>query len=427
MRGEAKTRHGLARAVRRWLWNMCIQAYLTPVAINLKRPATFTIAFLLSAFRYVKRRWSRSNFLFGPMPISAILSLMQCPLFLSLGAFALFASGFAGAGEAISDNPGSERKIPEDRWRGAWSFQVENDKIANTDRHYTNGVRISWVSDRRNDGPHWTRKLLEKFYPLASPKGAGAGLAIGHNIYTPTDTNATTLVANDRPYAGWIYVETSLHAAVLNRDFFGVAADTLDSVALNIGWVGSAAHGEEVQNNFHNLIGVSRSLGWKNQLDNEPTLALMVERKFRPAPVILGPVEFGTVPFMGASLGNSFTLATLGNSFRLGRNIDHDYGPPLIRPVFSGLAGLDRVDDFGWYVFAGVEARAVAHNIFLDGNTFTDSHSVDKKTWNHDLQLGAAITYKGVRAAITLVRRSKEFEGQDKPDKYGVVSISKHF
>ena len=149
-----------------------------------------------------------------------------------------------------------------------------------------------------------------------------------------------------------------LHAAVLNRDFFGVAADTLDSVALNIGWVGSAAHGEEVQNNFHNLIGVSRSLGWKNQLDNEPTLALMVERKFRPSPVILGPVEFGTVPFMGASLGNSFTLATLGKG--LGRNIDHDYGA-LDRPVFSGLAGLDRVDDFGWYVFA---VRAVVHNIF---------------------------------------------------------------
>ena len=35
--GEAKTWHGLARAVRRGLGNMKIQAYLKAAAINLKR------------------------------------------------------------------------------------------------------------------------------------------------------------------------------------------------------------------------------------------------------------------------------------------------------------------------------------------------------------------------------------------------------
>jgi hypothetical protein len=44
--GEAKTWHGLARAVRRGLENMKIQAYLTAAAINLKRLA----AALLLAF-----------------------------------------------------------------------------------------------------------------------------------------------------------------------------------------------------------------------------------------------------------------------------------------------------------------------------------------------------------------------------------------
>jgi lipid A 3-O-deacylase len=36
---------------------------------------------------------------------------------------------------------------------------------------------------------------------------------------------------------------------------------------------------------------------------------------------------------------------------------------------------------FGWCLFASFEGRAVARNIFLDGNTFTDSHSIDKKTF----------------------------------------------
>ncbi len=42
--GEEKAWHGLARATRRGLWNMAIQAWLTAAAINLKRLAAFIIA-----------------------------------------------------------------------------------------------------------------------------------------------------------------------------------------------------------------------------------------------------------------------------------------------------------------------------------------------------------------------------------------------
>ena len=40
MHGEAKTQHGLRRAVRRGLSNVAIQAYLTAAVINLKRLVT---------------------------------------------------------------------------------------------------------------------------------------------------------------------------------------------------------------------------------------------------------------------------------------------------------------------------------------------------------------------------------------------------
>lgn len=44
--GEAKTQHGLRRAVRRGLSNVRIQAYLTAVVINLKRLALHTARLL---------------------------------------------------------------------------------------------------------------------------------------------------------------------------------------------------------------------------------------------------------------------------------------------------------------------------------------------------------------------------------------------
>lgn len=48
--GEAKTWHGLRRAVRRRLWNVRIQAYLTAAVMNLKRLATLR--------RALKRPWT---------------------------------------------------------------------------------------------------------------------------------------------------------------------------------------------------------------------------------------------------------------------------------------------------------------------------------------------------------------------------------
>jgi hypothetical protein len=51
--GEAKTWHGLARAVRRGLENMRIQSFLTAAAINLKRLAAALLA-LIRTFLWIQ-------------------------------------------------------------------------------------------------------------------------------------------------------------------------------------------------------------------------------------------------------------------------------------------------------------------------------------------------------------------------------------
>jgi hypothetical protein len=78
-------------------------------------------------------------------------------------------------------------------------------------------------------------------------------------------------------------------------------------------------------------------------------------------------------------------------------------------------------------VFAGLEGRAVLYNIFLDGNTFTDSHSVDKETWVGDVQAGVVVQWNRFRITYTQIFRTKEFEGQDDGDLYGSVSLSYRF
>lgn len=132
-------------------------------------------------------------------------------------------------------------------------------------------------------------------------------------------------------------------------------------------------------------------------------------------------------PHVGGSLGNLATYLNFGATLRVGQGLARDYGPPRIRPSLPGSGFFLPHEGLGWYVYAGLDGRVVAHNIFLDGNTFRDSHSVDSKTWVGDLQAGLVLTLQRVRIAYTHIYRTKEFAGQNAGDHFGAVSISARF
>src|SRR5690606_26093169 len=133
-------------------------------------------------------------------------------------------------------------------------------------------------------------------------------------------------------------------------------------------------------------------------------------------------------PHLGGALGNIYTYGAGGFTLRFGEDLPDDYGPPRIRPALPGSDYFRPIDWFGWYFFAGAEGRIMARNIFLDGNTFKDSHSVDKRPFVLDLQAGLAINLGGrVRLAYTHLWRSKEFKGQDAAHQFGTLSLSVRF
>jgi hypothetical protein len=105
-----------------------------------------------------------------------------------------------------------------------------------------------------------------------------------------------------------------------------------------------------------------------------------------------------------------------------------DYGPARIRPALSGTDYFDNdhLDgNLGYYLFAGTQERVVGRNIFLDGNTFRDSPSVDKKVFVTDLQAGFSLFWsQSWRLDFSAVRRSREFDGQLAPDVIGTAAIS---
>jgi len=69
----------------------------------------------------------------------------------------------------------------------------------------------------------------------------------------------------------------------------------------------------------------------------------------------------------------------------------------------------------------------VLWDIFLEGNTVADSHSVSKKHVVGSAHFGATIVFGRTRLTFTQVFRTKEFDGQDSGDRFGTVALSVNF
>jgi hypothetical protein len=303
--------------------------------------------------------------------------------------------------------------------------KFENDMFGGgTDRHFTHGTGISCLTSPI----HWIVKAAEKLPWFTFEKSQGGttdlqargSLSLGQNIYTPEDITREELIKGDRPYGGWLYAGFGLVANQGSRRF--------DKIELTLGVIGPWSLAETVQVNWHSLFGLREPRGWDNQLNNEAAVNLFYEQAWRfDRRGFISGLDYDILPHFGGALGNVFIYPAAGITLRVGSDLQDDFGPPRIRPSLPGGGIFRTRTGFNWYLFAGVEGRVVLRNIFLDGNTFSDSHSVDKKILVGDLQTGIALQYKRLRVAYTQIFRTKEYDAQDRPDCFGALSISYQF
>jgi hypothetical protein len=274
---------------------------------------------------------------------------------------------------------------------------VENDKWAHSDRYYTNGIKF---------GVGVPFDLLQ--VPAAEvlrrldPDGAAdvqVGLFLGQNMYTPRDITVAAPQPNDRPWQAWLYL-----GGVAQR----VRGNRLDTVELDVGVVGPAALGEQVQKAWHRLVDAREPRGWDNQGKSEPAFMLSYLQKRR-----FGNATADVVAHGGGSVGTVMTLARLGAQFRLGGNLD-GFGTDTIEPggaMLQGTRAQGRTSRSGsaWFAFVGFDHRYVARNIFLDGPFFRDGPSVDRRNHVRDLSYGLSLRHGGLRFSWTRIHRSEEF------------------
>jgi len=326
---------------------------------------------------------------------------------------------------------------PSESW--TFTFRLENDLFADTDRLYTNGIKLSWISpdmdyfrdlewlNKKTEFRKWTNRIIE-ILPFSNEPGMQRNIALsaGQMMFTPTDIEQSDLIPDDRPYAGWLYGSVAFH----NKN-----DRVLNTIEIQGGLVGEWSLAEEAQDFIHGLRGIKKANGWDNQVGNEFAFALIYDRKRR----LIRRTDFSgswgmdLITHYGGAAGTIFTYLDAGFEVRFGWNLPTDFGTALIRPAGDTNAPADTQDPrynsssgtvFSFHLFAATIGRLVLRDLFLEGNTFSSSHNVDKKLLVGDFVLGASLVYKKIKFSYAQVLRTREFKSQKSGHNFGSISIS---
>jgi hypothetical protein len=350
-------------------------------------------------------------------------SLARIPLHLGLVAL------LAGA-RLLALPADSEAATTRARAAPVFTIHFENDTFSGSDEHYTNGLKFSWLTaDLVDWGQKGWRKTLVELLPFVNRPGGqkAIGYALGQSIYTPRDTTLTNPDPADRPYAGWLYLELA---------FVSKTPSISDTFSIQAGLIGPHSLAEDVQRIVHEWMDVPVAQGWDYQLRDEVGVNLVYERRWRLyARALVQTLGVDLIPHAGASLGNVLTYANAGAAVRVGLNLPSDFGVQLARPGSVGGSPTDDLDprvaldrNFSVFLFGAADGRAVARNIFLDGNTFRDSRSVPKEAFVADLSTGIGLIAGRWQFTYTQVWRTREFKAQqDFYNKFGSFTLSRAF
>src|SRR5437879_2932188 len=98
---------------------------------------------------------------------------------------------------------GSADLWADNGWEGSILSVTEmNDVTGGTDRHYTQGARISYLS-ADEAFPLWLPSFSSSIPQIGlDVQARKIGFALGQEIYTPENLKASTVITDDRPYAG---------------------------------------------------------------------------------------------------------------------------------------------------------------------------------------------------------------------------------
>lgn len=284
------------------------------------------------------------------------------------------------------------------------TINLTNDIFSGTDEDFTHGTEFRYQKPIEESNST-LRSIAEALpdIPLSDQKEpTHVSARIGQHIYTPDDLRSEEVIKEDNPYAGWLFGEVKRQV---------LTEDEKKEVGITIGLIGKYSFAEHAQKFVHNDLGKGTDpRGWDNQLDHEPGLILSAGRekvfhRFSP-----GGLEADIRHGADVRLGNIHTDLRYGPELRFGKGL----------PDFNGYE-----EKWSAYGYVGSNLRVVGRNIFYDGNTFTDSHSVGAEPIVGELTAGGVTQIYGWEVGLHYKYTSPEHEQRDSGHSIWYLNISR--
>ncbi|MCW9014656.1 MAG: lipid A deacylase LpxR family protein [Gammaproteobacteria bacterium] len=300
-------------------------------------------------------------------------------------------------------------KADESNW---FAVTIDNDLLVGNDDGYTNGIYFSWfeVGDQNERHlPHWLAAPLSWSLDMESVKTSLQAYSVGQTMVTPEDITIENPPINEIPYSG---------ALLFNYTYIAVEEAHADSVGTVIGVVGPSSGAEATQTWFHDLIGANEPEGWDTQLQDEIVFQLSRARLWRSWSasddrmdlLVLGDAGLGTL--------SSYVASAM--LFRFGDDLHRTFATPLL--INTRSANPAAIEG-GWYLFAGVRFEYVFNAIYIDGNTFRDSRSIDYDQSQIGLTTGLAYSWENVSITFALYESNISDEATRDITRFGTLTI----
>lgn len=247
--------------------------------------------------------------------------------------------------------------------------------------------------------------------------GTGRGsIAIGQKLFTADDITDPDPPPDDRPYAGWLYLETTW---VVEQGY------RQSTAGLTVGAIGPRAGGDRTQSQVHAwLSGSDEPEGWGTQLEGELGATLRYQDRYR------GRLEsrrsgwgVDVIPGWALWAGNVYTAFEAELILRVGRNLPYDHGGPVYHTA-TAPENFYASGRTGWHFHLRAVQRVVGQNLFLDGNTIRDSRSTEREKYVGQLYAGLTYHWDRFRVSYTHTALTREFEAQEGSHAYGVLAAT---
>ena len=288
-------------------------------------------------------------------------------------------------------------------------YSYANDLFFRTDYYFTQGMTLTLVHPALARLP--TRPLL-----AAGPRGSTQqfGLTLRYDGFTPLRIQDDFIRLGDRPYAAYLYAALFRVSRRPSQQL---------TTALELGFIGPAAGGRELQTSIHRVTGNAEPRGWGYQMRNAPIIGYRAELEQQLAAV---PGRLELLGTAATSLGTLYTYAGTGLHLRAGR----------LHPEFDDWKLSESAKQTGcsrWQLYgqATLEARLIGYDATLQGSLFAtdDPYTLPASAVRRAVLRssgGLVLAHKVLRLEATVTWVSPEFAGA-RPHRWGQLALTRAF